>query len=42
MATAIFPHSLRVRQHWRNLDCLEGHRDDHSIGTIHSTASCRN
>jgi fibronectin type 3 domain-containing protein len=24
MATAIFCHSLRVRQHWRNLDALKG------------------
>jgi hypothetical protein len=42
VATAIFCHSFRILQHWRNLDGLEGHWDDHSIGTIHSTASCRN
>ena len=42
VATAIFCHSFRVHQHWRNLDGLEGHWDDHSIGTVHRTASCRN
>jgi hypothetical protein len=42
VATAIFCHSFRVRQHWRNLDGIEGHWDDHSIRTVHSTAICRN
>ena len=42
VATAIFCHSFRVHQHWRKLDGLEGYGDDHSIGTVHRTASCRN
>jgi hypothetical protein len=42
VATAIFCHSFRVRQHWCNLDGLEGHWHHHSIGTVHSTASRRN